>query len=72
MLKLLLLVLAVWLVVSILKRYPQQHHASPPTEKTGDMVQCTICEVHLPESEAISAQGRHYCCEAHFLQRNKR
>ena len=29
------------------------------------MRQCAHCGVHLPESEAIVADGRHYCSESH-------
>ncbi len=68
MLKFLLLLLAVWVVLTILK----QRRPPPPTEtKYGTMVRCAVCNVHLPESEAISSAGRFYCCETHFLQRDK-
>lgn len=67
MLKLLLLLLGVWIVLTILKR-----RRPPATKtKTGTMVRCAVCGVHLPESEAIASGGRHYCCEAHFLQREQ-
>jgi uncharacterized protein len=68
MLKLLLLLLAVWVVLTILK---QRRPPSSKETKTGTMVRCAICGVHLPESEAISSSGRHYCSEAHFLQRDQ-
>jgi len=29
------------------------------------MRRCAHCGVHLPESETISAGGRHYCSESH-------
>lgn len=29
------------------------------------MVTCAYCGVHLPESDALPADGRHYCHEAH-------
>jgi uncharacterized protein len=29
------------------------------------MVSCAQCGVHLPESEAIQKDGKHYCCEEH-------
>ena len=72
MLKLFLLVLAAWLIVTILKRYRDHHtDASPPVEKSGNMVRCAVCGVHTPESEAVMSGGQYYCCEAHFLQRKK-
>lgn len=29
------------------------------------MLTCRQCGVRFPESECISADGRHYCCEEH-------
>lgn len=29
------------------------------------MVACARCGVHLPESEAVQAEGRHFCSEEH-------
>lgn len=72
MLKLLLLALAVWLVISILKHRQVSPHHSPPAEKSANMVRCDICGIHLPESEAILSNQLYYCCEAHFLQRKQR
>jgi uncharacterized protein len=68
MLKLLLLLLAVWIVLTILKQ-----RRSPSSTETmgGSMVRCAVCGIHLPESEAIASGGRHYCSEAHFLQRDQ-
>jgi len=30
------------------------------------MRRCAHCGVHLPESEALAAEGRHYCSQAHL------
>ncbi len=68
MLKFLLLLLAVWIVLALLK---QRRPPSPPKIKDGTMVRCAVCNVHLPESEAISSAGQFYCCETHFLQRDQ-
>lgn len=68
MLKLLLLLLGVWIVLTILKR---RRHPSATKVATGTMVSCAVCGVHLPDSEAIASGGKHYCCEAHFLQRDQ-
>ncbi len=67
MFKVLLLALAVWIVLTIMK----QRRSPPPETKTGNMVSCAVCGVHVPESEAIASNGRHYCCEAHRQQRDQ-
>lgn len=43
---------------------PEQPQAKTHAE---DMVRCAHCGVHLPLSEAIMAQGKYYCSEAHRL-----
>ncbi|MCL2161792.1 MAG: hypothetical protein FWH56_07925 [Betaproteobacteria bacterium] len=34
-------------------------------EKVERMLACSVCGVHVPESEGIEAAGRFFCCEAH-------
>ncbi|MBL8437373.1 MAG: hypothetical protein JNM61_04160 [Zoogloeaceae bacterium] len=41
---------------------PRGPAADPGAER---MVACDHCGVHFPESEAVSAGGRVYCCEQH-------
>ena len=38
----------------------------PPSADSGEsMVRCAQCGVYLPETDALAADGRHYCNEAH-------
>lgn len=39
--------------------------AEPPPEK---MTSCAHCGLFFPASEAVSADGRDYCCPAHVRQ----
>lgn len=68
MLKLLLLLLVVWIVLTLLR---QRKRPSGPDPKPANMVRCAVCGVHLPESEAIADEGRHYCGDAHFRERDQ-
>ena len=34
-------------------------------EKVEHMLACSVCGVHVPESEGIKAAGKFFCCEAH-------
>ncbi|HWP10381.1 MAG TPA: PP0621 family protein [Ramlibacter sp.] len=39
------------------------------TAKPQDMVQCAICSVHLPRTDALPGpDGRLYCCAEHRLR----
>ena len=71
--RLIIIALAVWLAIHTLRRLIK--HLSP-AEKTEsgtpnnpkNMVRCAQCGLHLPETEAITHQGRYYCCEEHRRQ----
>ena len=42
----------------------RQGKAQPPPAPER-MVACARCGVHLPESEAVQTEGRHFCSEEH-------
>ncbi|ACT49481.1 MULTISPECIES: PP0621 family protein [Methylovorus] len=66
MAKLLLLVVAAWLVYSILKRYAKNLDTRD-TRPSGEekMVKCAHCGVHLPQSESVRMAQTDYCSLAH-------
>ena len=55
------IVVAVFLLLKSLRRTP------PPLTKTRteDMLRCKQCGVHIPSSEAVTANGEKFCCAAH-------
>jgi uncharacterized protein len=49
------------------QRDPAPGPASAP--EAQDMVQCPVCLLHLPRSDALAGpNGRHYCCPEHRLR----
>lgn len=71
MAKLILIVIAIWLIFTILKRYRKGFDSSEnqSAERQGNsevMVQCAHCGVHLPESESIQFNGQFFCSQAHI------
>lgn len=34
-------------------------------EKAEHMLPCSVCGVHVPESNGVKADGKFFCCEAH-------
>ncbi|MCL2876330.1 MAG: hypothetical protein FWF12_08610 [Betaproteobacteria bacterium] len=50
---------------------PTDHHpgARPSSRnsqiKAERMLACSVCGVHVPESEGITMAGKFFCCEAH-------
>jgi len=76
MIKIFLLIIAVWLVITVLKRYignlesssgsaDEADKMNPGHPESEDMVQCAYCGVHLPASDSFLVGGQYYCCEAH-------
>jgi uncharacterized protein len=70
MAKLILIAVALWLVITILKRYRKNLEQSghPHLGSSGNaetMVQCAHCGIHLPLSESIESNGRYFCSKAH-------
>lgn len=71
-----LLILAIVLVVIWFLRTsrragePRQGAApQPPDGVAQDMVQCPVCSVHLPRTDALPGpDGRLYCCAEHRLR----
>lgn len=69
-LRLVLALLAVWLIYSLLRhalgkrraRAAKNIAARPPV----DMVCCARCGTHLPAPEALQRGADYYCCRAHL------
>jgi len=72
--KILLLALAIWLIITVLKRYgrsveppqkPESAAGNAAESMSENMVQCAHCGVHLPKSDSLLIEGQYFCCEAH-------
>ncbi|MGB0722060.1 MAG: PP0621 family protein [Gammaproteobacteria bacterium] len=49
---------------------PTDRHQAPPTDPDDPerMVKCRVCGLHVPQSRAISRDGRFYCGTEHLEQ----
>ena len=66
--RLVVIFLAIWIAVSLLKRAlgPKTSRDSDrPGSELPRMLPCDFCGVHVPESETISSGGKIYCCDDH-------
>lgn len=62
---------AVWLWRNNRRVEKQERPAAPPPPLASpqDMVQCPVCSVHLPRTDALAGpDGRLYCCQEHRLR----
>jgi len=66
------LALIIWLGIYLFKRIIKEarsHHAEASQAQdteAEDMVQCAVCRVHLPRSEAFLVNDSFYCSKAHI------
>jgi hypothetical protein len=69
MFKILLLAIAVWLIIKIVKAYQQnldsQSNAKQNKTSPEEMVRCKSCGVHHPISESFLVEGHYFCSLAH-------
>lgn len=69
MLRTLVILIALALVFVLVKRLLGAPKGRAPIKRWGGghqkMVRCEVCGLHVPEDEALSVEGRHYCSEEH-------
>jgi len=68
MAKIILLILAlllVYWVFSSRRKGRQPVNDDKPEKMAEKIVVCAHCQLHVPESESVVFDGRHYCCEEH-------
>lgn len=69
LIRVLAILAALWIAVYFLRRAfglgKKPDTGGTPAAGTARMVACARCGTHVPESEAVRADGRAYCCEEH-------
>jgi len=60
--KLIIVMLLVWVGFVLFKKMRQPNVSKQPDNKIGQkMIACSVCDTHIPESEAIEKDGKIYC-----------
>ena len=66
LLKLVVVLLLGWGLVNLFKRIRHPNNSNQSNSDSGQvMVVCSVCDTHIPESEAIKKNGKVYCSEEH-------
>ena len=66
MIRLLFIAVAVWLVISIVKRVRHSELVRRPRlKRKGKMVDCEVCGVFLPRQEATEVSPGCFRCDEH-------
>ncbi|MDB9865926.1 PP0621 family protein [Candidatus Thioglobus sp.] len=66
MIKLILVLLLGWVGISLFKRFMNPNASKSVKTKTGQkMLACSVCDTHVPESDAIIKNGKIFCSQEH-------
>ncbi|MDA8363315.1 MAG: PP0621 family protein [Gammaproteobacteria bacterium] len=70
LLRLVLILVAVWFLVRALRRSGARGGASPPPPRNSPpesvpMLRCARCGVYVPHDQAVTAHGRTFCSREH-------
>lgn len=67
LLRLLLIGLAVWIIVVLIRNRRQQASLKKQRDNHSidSIVPCRVCGTHVPENEAIREAGKVYCSKEH-------
>jgi uncharacterized protein len=67
--RILIIAIAVWLAIQLLRRALRSSSSSKPTKpaeaQVPRMLQCVRCGVHVPEREALLRGDKVYCSQEH-------
>lgn len=69
LIRLIVIALIIYLVFQIFKRWAANKSATTSTPKVTKMVQCKVCQLHIPENEALQRNGEFYCSQEHLEEK---
>lgn len=68
LIRLLVILIIAWLVYSMTRRWLaslEQKKQQQDASRIETMVSCAHCGLHIPQKEALQAQGKYFCSEEH-------
>ena len=70
LIRLLVIALIIYLVIQIFKRWAANKNAQANAQQKNQdeqkMVQCDVCQLHVPEDEALQKDGKFFCSQEHL------
>jgi len=68
LIRLIVIALIIYLVLRIFKRWAANKNqlSSQQQDKHKKMISCEICQLHIPEDEALQRDGKFYCSQSHL------
>ena len=66
LIRIIVIALIIYLVLQIFKRWAANKNRATSHLKETKMVRCKICQLHIPENEALQHAGEFYCSQEHL------
>lgn len=67
LIRIIVIALIVYLVIQIVKRWASNKTATPSSlQEETKMVRCKVCQLHIPENEALQHSGEYFCSQKHL------
>jgi uncharacterized protein len=64
--KLIFIALLVFVGFFLLKKFRKPANTTAQQPSTNKMVACSVCNMHIPENEAVIQNGKVYCSKEHL------
>lgn len=68
LIRLIVIALIIYLLIQIVKRWVSNKNSQATAQQKieSNMVRCKVCQLHIPENEALQRDGDFYCSQAHL------
>lgn len=66
LIRIIIIALIIYLVIQIFRRWVANKKTAAPHLEETKMVRCKVCQLHIPENEALQQAGEFYCSQEHL------
>ena len=69
LIRLIVSALIIYLLLRIVKNWNANKKSTTSTPGETKMVRCKVCQLHIPENEALQNAGDYYCSQEHLEEK---
>lgn len=69
LIRLIVIALIIYLLLRIVKNWKANKKSTTSTPDETKMVRCKLCQLHIPENEALQKAGEYYCSQEHLEEK---
>lgn len=69
LIRIIVIALIIYLLLQIFKRWAANKKSASSHSEETKMVRCKVCQLHIPENEAIQQAGDFYCSQEHLEEK---